>query len=284
MSFQIDYRQAIRENYSRLGKKKQKIADLLLQSPMLVLEKTLGELAELCQCEQTTIIRFAQQLNYAGFAELKLAVARQSNAVWQDFSEETGSGAEESADRFRLLCNKLASLHSEAIRKTLNGVDESRIDLLVKDLGRAKKVMVAGAGTSRLAASDLHIKLARLGVNGLFFDDYELWKTFVGYLDKDDMLIVFSHSGKTDQIVKIAQLAHARSVTVCAITSSAESPLGKLAGHLLLTDSDEHLFRLGGMASRSAQLAVGDLIALKFSMSDKQRSWNYLEKSYDAIL
>ena len=130
MSIQIDYQQAIRENYHSLGKKKQKIADLLLKSPMLVLEKSLGELAELCHCEQTTIIRFAQQLKYAGFAELKLAIARQSNVVWQDFAEESAP-KEQPGDHFRMLCNKLAMLHTESIRETLNGMDESRIDRLV---------------------------------------------------------------------------------------------------------------------------------------------------------
>ena len=283
MSIQIDYQQAIRENYHSRGKKKQKIADLLLKSPMLVLEKSLGELAELCHCEQTTIIRFAQQLKYAGFAELKLAIARQSNVVWQDFAEESAP-KEQPGDHFRMLCNKLAMLHTESIRETLNGMDESRIDRLVADLNSAEKVMFAGAGTSRLAASDLYIKLTRLGVNGLYFEDYEFQKSFIGYLGPRDLLIVFSHSGKTESTLKIAQTAHGRGVRICAVTSNADSQLGKLADHLLPTGSREHLFRLGGMTSRSAQLILGDLICLKFSMADQQRSWKYLEKSYDGIL
>lgn len=284
MSIKIDYVQAIRENYDRLGKKKQKIADILLKSPSLFLEKNLSELAQLCQCEQTAIIRFAQQLKYSGFSELKLAIARQSNIAWQDFAEDGLENVQSEGDHFRILCNKLIKLRTESMQKTLDGIDEAVINQLVEKLNHSQQIMLAGAGTSGLAALDLYIKFSRIGVKSYYFEDFELQKTFIGYLGEKDILFLFSNSGKTENIVKLAQLAHSHKISVCAITSDAESPLAKLATYLLLTHANEHQFRLGSMVARSAQLIIGDLICLKFSLSDKQRSWDYLEKSYEGIL
>ncbi len=280
MSIKVSYQQAIRDHYESLGRKKRKIADILLNSPMQILDKSVAEFAAVCECEQTTIVRFAQQLNYSGYAELKIAVARESNAVWQDF---TGNDEREGG-KFKQICHRLAMLHAESVRETLNNIKEEQLDHFIDRLGKASKVMVAGAGTSQLAASDLHVKLSRLGVNCLCFADHELWKTFVGYLGPDDMLILFSSSGTTEQIVKLAKKAHGKGIPVAAVTSAASGGIAGLADHVFLCNSkNEHPIRLGAMTSRSAQFAIVDIITLEYSMRDKERSWEYLEKSYDGI-
>jgi len=274
MSIQIDYREAIRSHYAKLGKKKRVIADMLLKSPLEAIEKSISELADACGCEQTAIIRFSQQLGYAGYAELKLAVATQTGAVWQDFPTS-------STESFKTLCNQLSTLHNDAVRKTLNGLEEKTLDALSSALSHARRVMVAGSGSSRLAAADLQLKLSRLDLNVVFFEDQEVCKTLINYLNSNDVLILFSDSGQTESIIGLAQTATQHGVMVCAVTSSLDSPLASTAQLVLHTSGHEHPYRIGSISAQAAQFAVSALIALHYASADREKSQSFIVKAYD---
>ena len=66
----IDHCSAIPKQYTHLGNKKQKIADFILQNPQQVISLPVQILAKQCCCEQTTTIRFAQQLDFSGYTDL----------------------------------------------------------------------------------------------------------------------------------------------------------------------------------------------------------------------
>lgn len=272
-----DYRRLISRIYSRLGKRKKKIADVLLDNPADVLNTQ--ELAKACGCNQTTVVRFAQQLGFSGYTELKLAIARQAGIPWQNYE-----GKKESRGRFRGLCNRLLRLNMDAVKETLGNANEGLFKELAKKISLSTKIMICGAGSSRLAAEDLNVKLIRQGINTICFTDHELWKTFLGYLDKNDVLILFSHSGETAEIVSLAQAARKKRIYVAAITGFEGSSLARLANGLFLTAcSGEHSIRLGAMISRTAQSIMVDLITVILSMRDKNRAWSFLEKSYEFI-
>ncbi len=281
MSKQDDYRRSISRMYSRLGKKKKILADVLLNSPADILEKNAKELAKSCGCDQTTVVRFAQQLNYSGYAELKLAIARQTGMLWEDYENNAGKTPN---GGFQDLCNRLLQLNAATLKETLGNAKEAVFDELTARIAAAKMTMLCGAGASRLAAEDLNIKLMRQGIHTICYPDNEMWKMFLGYLDRNDVLILFSHSGETAEIVNLAQAARKKNIYVSAITGFEGSSLARLADSLFLTAcGGEHAIRLGAMRSRAAQFAIVDLITIILSLRDKNRSWSYVKKSYKFV-
>ena len=119
MSTQLNYREAVNKVYSSLKGKKRTIADRLLSAPGRMIEKSIAEFAAECRCDQTTIVRFAQLLGYSGYAELKLAVARQSETLWQDFAPERSSGDQPEDHAI----DSLRRLHCESITGTFRALD-----------------------------------------------------------------------------------------------------------------------------------------------------------------
>jgi RpiR family carbohydrate utilization transcriptional regulator len=272
-----DYRKLISRIYSNLGKKKKKIADVILNNPDNVLEKNANELANDIGCDQATVVRFAQQLGYGGYADMKLAIAKETGALWQNYESTT-----ESVSNFAVISNKLLQLHTEALKKTLNNTKEEIFTNLIKKISMAQKVMICGSGTSHLAAEDLNVKLMRQGINTICFADFQMWKTFLGYLVENDVLILFSHSGETSEIVNLASEAHKKGILITVVTGFEGSPLAKLSDYLILTECHaERSIRLGAMTSRTAQAIIVDLITICLSMKDKKHSWDLLEKSYE---
>ena len=268
----IDYRSAIQSQYSKLGAKKRRIADFVLSQPQKVIACPVQELAELCSCEQTTIIRFAQQLGFAGYTDLKLAIARQTNAVWQEYQEpQTGNA----------VLQKLARRHTETLQKTFLQLDETVLQKIGELLENHAQVLTFGAGSSQLAAMDLNIKLLRLGVHSNCFADLEMSKTFLGYARENGVLILFSNSGETSTTVELARLAKLEHITVAAVTSFPDSPLAKQADLKLITPcSDEPAIRFGVMSARTAQFAVVDALTMLYSLRDRSRSLDFIAKAY----
>ena len=80
------------------------------------------------------------------------------------------------------------------------------------------------------------------------------------HADKDTVAIGISHSGKSRDIVEAMKLARENGATTIAITNLGKSPLQKISDLVLSTVSDETNYRILGLSSRIAQLAIIDAI------------------------
>jgi len=277
MTTNDDYRKLISRIYSKLGKKKKEIADILLNNPDSILERNANDLAKHCGCDQATVIRFAQQLGYNGYANLKLAIARELGTPWQNYESKTKADS-----KFNIVRSRLLQLHTETLKKTLDNAKEEIFIELAEKISVSKKVMICGSGTSNLASEDLNVKLMRQGINTICFADPQMWKTFLGYLDENDVLILFSHSGETPEILELARTVRPKGIYLTVVTGFEGSPLAGLSDCLLLTECcGERSIRLGAMTSRTSQSIIVDLITICLSIRDKRQSWDFLEKSYE---
>jgi DNA-binding MurR/RpiR family transcriptional regulator len=268
----IDYRNAIQKQYSELGIKKRRIADFVLQNPQQVISLPVQLLAQHCSCEQTTIIRFAQQLGFSGYTDFKLAIARQTNSVWSDFQDSTTGNS---------VLQTLARRHCDTLQKTFRQLEEKTLNQIGDLWENNAQCLIFGAGSSHLAAVDLNTKLLRLGIRSNCFADSEMSKTFLGYIKDNGILILFSNSGETGTVLELARLAKQEHITVAALTSFADSTLAALADILLLMPcSDEPGIRFGVMSARLAQFAAVDALTMLYSMRDQNRSLDFIAKGY----
>ncbi len=102
---------------------------------------------------------------------------------------------------------------------------ERMINTLVETYKTGKsKVLVMGAGRSGLVGKAFAMRLLHLGYNV-----YVLGETIVPSIGKGDLVIAISGSGRTKLIVTAAEAAKHVGATVIAVTSYADSPLGKIA-------------------------------------------------------
>lgn len=111
-------------------------------------------------------------------------------------------------------------------------IDYNRLEEFILWLNQKRNsvIYLSGIGQSGLGAEDLSFKLHRLGLKAFCLnrDDDNLW-THCSVLRKNDILIVFSLSGKTEAIIKAVQIAKENQVTVVAVTSQKSSILNTYA-------------------------------------------------------
>lgn len=113
---------------------------------------------------------------------------------------------------------------TQKIAEQLRAVDKKSIDSFIDALTNAKRVFIGGAGRSGLVAKSFGMRLMHLG-----FTVYVLGEVITPAINKDDLLILVSGSGRTVSVVAAAKVAKKKGVKIVSITSDPESELGKLS-------------------------------------------------------
>jgi 6-phospho-3-hexuloisomerase len=119
---------------------------------------------------------------------------------------------------------EMMQLMASKIRAISKAISDEDVEKFLAELLQAKRIYVIGAGRSGLVAKAFAMRLMHLGLAA-----FVVGETITPALTKDDVMVVFSGSGKTKTVADIAETAHEIGAHICLITSNASSPIGKIA-------------------------------------------------------
>lgn len=237
-----------------------RIADLILSDPAGVASMTIGDLAREADCSEASVVRFARQLGFRGYRDLRFRLHEEAVAAATAGEDHSNDGDIDPSDDIATMTGKIAAADSRAVHDTVRGLDLEALTRVADAVAPARRIVLFGVGASGLAATDEQQKLARLGLPAVVHTEAHNGLPAVALLDSDDVLIAFSHSGRTAELLDATRIAREAGVRVVAVTGAAGSPLAKTADDVLLTAAVESELRSGATASRIAQLTVVDCI------------------------
>lgn len=125
-------------------------------------------------------------------------------------------------------------------------------------------VVVSGIGKAGLIGQKLSATLASTGTRSFFLHPAEAVHGDLGRLRADDVALILSQSGETEEVVRILPSIVDAEVPIIAITARATSRLGKAAEIVLELGPLQEACPLGLAPSTSttAMLGLGDALAL----------------------
>ena len=126
-------------------------------------------------------------------------------------------------EMMRLMASKI-----RAIAKTISDDDAEKF---IQEMLRAKRIYVIGAGRSGLVAKAFAMRLMHLGLQA-----YVVGETITPALNKGDVMVIFSGSGRTKTVADLAETAKEIGGRICLITSNAESRIGKISDCLVIIE------------------------------------------------
>ena len=143
------------------------------------------------------------------------------------------------------------------------------VDLILQKTarGRGGAVVVSGLGKSGLIAAKLSATFASTGTPSHFLHPTEAMHGDLGRVRHDDVVLMMSFGGNTEEVVSLATILKLDGVPVIAIVGRAESDLARLATALLCVGdiAEACPLNLAPTASTTAMLALGDALALAVS-------------------
>ncbi|MGD9721852.1 MAG: SIS domain-containing protein [Pirellulales bacterium] len=125
-------------------------------------------------------------------------------------------------------------------------------------------VITSGMGKAGLIAQKITATLSSTGTRSSFLHPAEAVHGDLGRVHRDDVLVVFSQSGETEEIVRILPSLAEFGVEIVAVCARRTSTLGRAAAVTIELGPLQEACALGLAPSTSttAMLAVGDALAL----------------------
>lgn len=235
--------------YSEMGKAEKKIADWIIENPTGLIPLSITELAEKCGCGEATIVRFAKRLDFGGYQELKISLAREEGS--SDMTD--GITAEDSCfEIFEKVSNDIYC----SLELTKKAIDKDALEQAAKRILNAQQILIYGLGNSAAVALDFEHKLLRAGMRAAAFSDNHMQAITASHLTDRDVAIGISHSGSSKDIVDALKIARLRGATAISITNKGKSPITKVSDITLFTASNETKYTILGLNSRISQLSI----------------------------
>ncbi len=126
---------------------------------------------------------------------------------------------------------EMMQLMASKIRAISKTISDEKVEQFLAELLHAQRIYVMGAGRSGLVAKAFAMRLMHLGLQA-----FVVGETITPALSKDDVIVVFSGSGKTQTVADIAETARAIGAHICLITSNADSRIGKISDCIVIIE------------------------------------------------
>lgn len=266
--------------YYQLTAAEKKVADYVVIHRNDTQFLSISRLAGACGVAEATVSRFVKRLHFRGYNDFKLAIA-QSTAGHS--AANPLSGEVEPEDSLPDLCRKLFTADLDAMEQTLSLIRPEDIRRAADLLEGADKVLCMGQGGSMVMAQECAHLFSTAFSNYFPVSDSHMQAIAVTQAGPRDVVLYFSYSGATRDLLETAGLARERGVKLILITRFPKSPGAALADVVLQCGSHESPLQLGSVAARIAQLYLIDVLFSEVSRRDLESCKTHRRRVAEAL-
>lgn len=232
-----DLLKIIQEKQNTFSKGQKQISSFILAHYDKAAYMTAAKLGALVGVSESTVVRFANELGFAGYPELQHSLQEmiRSKLTTIQRIEITNDRIGESD-----LLEKVLNSDIEKIKHTLDEIDRTSFENAVDDLIGAQMIYIIGMRSSSSLASFMyhylnlvfpHVRLVRTTSGS------EIFEQLLRINDKD-AIVGISFPRYSKRIINALGYAKKQGAKVISITDSAASPIAANADDLLLAKSD----------------------------------------------
>jgi RpiR family carbohydrate utilization transcriptional regulator len=268
----------IRAVYDSLKTAERKAVDFLLEHPEESTQLTIVDFAAKAGCSEATIVRLSKRLGYEGFPELKADFS--SRDLSDDFEYEDIS----KNDDYLTVVKKVFDATIRALKDTIEMMDQQAYKQAIEALLGARKIVFCGVGDAAIVAMEASQRFIRLGENALVSQDSDLELIMSSQLNKEDVLIAISHSGRSKSVLDCVRVAKKMGAITIAITNFPISPLAKNVDILLLTAAFSKQPATGEvMSKRVAELCIIESLYTNYLLKKGKAARDRLKLSDEVV-
>jgi arabinose-5-phosphate isomerase len=162
------------------------------------------------------------------------------------------------------LQKKIFEIESRVVSELSDQLDDS-FNLLCEDiLSMNGKLILMGVGKSGHVSQKIAATLSSTGTASFFIHPTEAAHGDMGMIGKDDMVLLFSNSGETQEIISILPALKRASKKLVSVTGNALSSIAQASdNHIEIKTSEEACtLDLAPTSSTTSAMAFGDALAV----------------------
>jgi arabinose-5-phosphate isomerase len=162
------------------------------------------------------------------------------------------------------LARKVLETEAAAILALVERLDR-RFECAVMLLGQCKgRVILTGMGKSGIICRKIAATLTSTGTPAFFLHPAEATHGDLGVIQRDDVVVALSHSGETDELLRLLETIRRLGAKLIAITGGPRSTLAQAADVAIdcSVAAEACPLNLVPTASTTAALAIGDALAM----------------------
>jgi arabinose-5-phosphate isomerase len=154
-------------------------------------------------------------------------------------------------------------IEAKAVSDLSNQLDSNFERLCLSALESKGKLVIMGIGKSGHIGQKIAATLSSTGTKSVFIHPTEAAHGDMGLIGKEDIVILISNSGETDEIINIMPSIKRLSKLIASISSNQMSTMAKGSDIAIVIKSEEACpLDLAPTSSTTAALAFGDALAI----------------------
>ena len=162
------------------------------------------------------------------------------------------------------IAKKVFDIQSKSIANLSNQLTtdfDKSIDSILSSSG---KLIISGMGKSGIIGKKIAATLASTGTPSFFLHPGEAYHGDLGMIEKEDIVLLLSNSGETDEVLKLIPFLNQQKNTTISMTGNPDSTLAKNCNfHLNISVEKEACpLQLAPTSSTTATLVMGDALAV----------------------
>lgn len=251
-----------------LSTTEQKLAKYILENPKKILSMSTKELASHSGVSEATLIRFTRKLDIDGYSNFKLNLSADLAPSPTSTIPINMNPNDTPIEIYKKLATfTITSI--EATGETLVQKDiEKAVNLIYTTYHNNRRIYLSGIGASSTLARELQIKLMRLNIPVIYYEDTHLQLESNLNMQKNDLFICFTTLGKSIQSHQFIDIANEKKANIILITQYGNHKLADKADVTLFTSSVENNLRLASQTAIIVQSMIIDTLFLALALRD----------------
>ena len=254
-----------------------RIAEIVLRAEAGA-EPPLKAVAREAETSEAMVVKTAKRLGFSGYKELRSALKAYKSQPHVDLHQDVTAD-----DTAQTIVQKVFRTSIQALEETLAILDMAAFAHAAELLHGARQRDFYGLGGSAQIARDVAHKFLRIGIRAGVQDDTHMMAMSASLLRAGDVVVAFSHSGRTVGLLDSVGIARAIRASVIALTNYASSPLAEMSDVVLCATARGSYLTSENAAARIAQLNIIAAIFIAVAQKGLQSAEASLLKTMAAV-
>jgi DNA-binding MurR/RpiR family transcriptional regulator len=238
----------------------------------------LKRVADRAGVSEAMVVKTAKKLGFDGFRELRAALAEYKRLPSVDLHQEVTP-----EDTAETILQKVFHTAIQALQETLAILDIDDFKRAANLIRTSRQRDFYGLGGSAQIARDVAHKFLRIGLRTSVFDDAHMMAMSANLLGPGDLVVAFSHSGRSSGIVEAVQFAKRNGASVIVVSNYDSGPLAELADVVLCSTAQGSPLTGENAAARIAQLNIMDAVFVAVAQKGYKKAEKNLARTMEAV-